>query len=227
MSYTKLACLSLIEYKKILFIDADAIIVNNISHLFDLNCPAVNTATPFSFPYGPTPVPFIPINDRDDCGYIYNNVKYGFRAHNTIIPYQIMDKALHRFSSLITGDMFLLEPKKGDMEEYLAMIHESPMYGNTASGSGVDEQSLVEFYIRKKQNFTNIHYSYNFITWKAGTLNIKPNVLHYFSQPKPWNLEKCLYPDVETWFYMTKYGIQKYGIIDGYQQQTIDIVNNL
>ena len=234
-SYTKMNCLKLIKYKKVLFLDADIIVVENINHLFELKTPAICTSTPFSFPFGSIPSLKIPISEIDNSGFIANNIKYGYRDHGIQISYQDMEYALNKHVNLLCGTSFLIGPDLSDFDLYIKILNEKnrhvmhmkDAYGNPSNPSGFDEQSIADLYIHKKQDFTNIHYKYNFISWKAGTLKEKPAIMHYFSDSKPWNATKFEWIDTKTWFQMTLYAISKYKIKEGYKPETLSIIKTM
>ncbi len=180
VAYTKWNCLSL-SYDKILFLDADTLVLENIDHLFELRAPAA----PFNSPYI-TPL-----------GKIRNFLQS--REHNTLISKESIRNMLYYAGLTLTASCVLLEPSQDDYEGYLSMLNEYKVYGHHCF-SGFDEQSIAEFYIFKKnKTWRNIHHKYNSIDWKEGYLQEPPVILHYISPNKPWNMEPDSYPDVTIW----------------------------
>jgi len=194
-SYTKAQCLTLWEYNKIIFLDADIIVVQNIDHLFELNAPAATFSSPWGYEYdehGPFMLTGYP------------------NEHGKPVLYETIMKNMNSGGFTLIGSLMLLEPSKNNYNNYLKKISEEiSRQGNFGFDcySTVDEQSIVFSFT----NWTHIHQKYNFILhkieWlrKNNTVEI-PHVLHYFSDKKPWLLQtswsSSIYNTTKIWWYL-------------------------
>ena len=189
VSYTKWNCLALTAWKKIMFLDADIIVLENIDHLFSLQAPAGPWSNPFAKP----------------VGYIKNWLHRGkYQKHGGKVFPRTVDNILHKSGITLSASTVLLEPSIESYSRYLTMmanLTKDKPYGNDCF-SGYDEQSIAEFYSSRNITWTNIHHRYNYIGWKDGFLSKKdyPRVIHYFSSDKPWMMKYNEWPDVLTWY---------------------------
>lgn len=203
-SYTKWNILAF-PHKKVLFLDADLLIVKNIDHLFELKAPAGNFNNPFLEPFGQIASNFNRKTKLGSDGYPMQNHK--------IKPDTLMWMLTHPTMVLI-GSTVLLAPSKQDYQDFSSMMKKEEPFGFPACFSGFDEQSIVYFYAMKDIPFHNIHHRYNLISWKNGFLTLEdiPYVLHYFSQTKPWQMKYNEWSDVITWYQFASYAVKKYKI---------------
>jgi lipopolysaccharide biosynthesis glycosyltransferase len=181
-AYTKWRCLELTEYKKVLFVDADMLVVNNIDHLFALQAPAGTFSTPWAREYAPEST----FNLR---GYP--------REHGAVVPAQtILDTFKRGNGYTMIASMVLLEPNETVFRSLCGMVDEQQPFGHN-NWSTPDEQSVTLHYAKLGQNWTMIHQKYNFIVHKINWLRqhrgkettvTVPHVLHYFSSKKPWHM---------------------------------------
>ncbi len=189
-SYTKMNCLGLTEYTKVLFLDADTIIDMNIDHLFDLQAPAATFSSPWGDKYKGT----IPL------GMYPNNL--GDKVNSEMII-----ESLYGHGVVAIATTLLLEPNKKDLENYKSFLSFNEPFGFTTCNSGFDEQSITYFYSEvKKVNWTHIHQRYNFIPWKTNWLphGDKPYVYHFFNKMKPWNMRCSEWSDLEIYYRVVK-----------------------
>jgi len=96
--FTKFNCLNLVQYKKIIFINPDSIILTHVDHLFTLDAPA-GCATP------------------DAETYLENCSKF---SHGDLIPSNLLEKNL-----TINGQLLLLKPSLGEFDEIIHDISTS------------------------------------------------------------------------------------------------------
>jgi hypothetical protein len=124
--FTKFHLFKLTEYKKILLIDADALVLKYPDHIFSLNAPAGCF-----------------LEDKDlfitydkNGNYILpadNKIKWYQQyckccGHGKLIPKEMTDKLYTNFTnSGIGGGLILLEPKKGEFESILKDISKGKM----------------------------------------------------------------------------------------------------
>jgi len=203
-SYTKWQALRL-PFDKVLIIDSDIAVVKNMDHLFSLRAPAAPFNSPFAKPYGKLPNIY-DINKGPD----------GYTIHGAPISPELVMKGLKESkTTTLHGTSVLLAPNLKDYRQFLDMMNKYKD-ANTAFGfdihSGFDEQSLALFYASyKKEEFTNIHQRYNFMSWKTWTEEDGyflvpgdvPYVVHFMSKPKPWNqklTEDTEWKDVGLWW---------------------------
>ena len=181
-AYTKWRCLELTEYTKVLFVDADMIVVNNIDHLFTLQAPAGTFSTPWAKEYAPE-------SCFDLRGYP--------REHGAPVPAKtIMDTFKRGNGYTMIASMVLLEPNQAEFEGLCELVREHQPFGYN-NWSTPDEQSITIYYAGRGHTWHHIHQKYNFIITKPQWLTHKtngqtrctvPHVLHYFADKKPWTM---------------------------------------
>ena len=219
-SFTKWQLLQLTAYDKLLFIDADKVVLHNIDHLFDLPTPAATFSSPWASTY------IAPSRKR---GAGLSN-PYAALRHGDAVPHAAVEAGLHTNSFVCIGTMVLLRPSVEAYQRYLDMLRpymaegeeggkagEEGMEGGEGKegGGGVvrafgfeschsmmDEQSLCLLYhAQYRRQWTYIHQRYNFVGWHRNwlTRDDLPYVLHFFST-KPWVLRRTEYLDLEVWW---------------------------
>jgi alpha-N-acetylglucosamine transferase len=187
-SFTKWNCLKLTKYKKILLLDADAIVLTNIDHLFNLQAPAAPFNTQYSILYQRISKYGAPVDPE--------YVKFLLGPHGQ------MRRGNRKFITL-TASTVLIEPNLEHFKRFVEEIkklEKGAGFGFPSNSSMYDEQSISYFYsIILKKTWTNIDEKYNLMGWKS---IITPYVLHYIAT-KPWKItEKELreWPDM-IYFY--------------------------
>jgi lipopolysaccharide biosynthesis glycosyltransferase len=181
IAYTKLNVLNL-PYRKIIFMDADVLVIRNMDHLFELKAPAATFSLSQARPYTPKG--------------IYNpyTCKHGELVSNTEIK-----QGFNTF--LCIGTTMLLEPNAVHFAAYKAEIKRCEPFGYTRCVNGPDEQSIVHYYMKAKINWTHIDQQYNMIPWKPHwVVNTPIYVMHYVCDVKPWNRTKGEWPDEDIWW---------------------------
>jgi len=179
-SYTKWRCLDL-PYNKVLFMDSDKIVVENIDSLFELSTPAGIFSSPWSESY--------------ERGSRMKDPYKGLK-HKDIIPKTMLDQALSTY--VMYGTSILLTPT--GVDGYLEFLDGFSIYGHTKCYSMVDETSIFEYF--QKDEWTQISQSYGFIPWKTNWLpqGETPKVFHYFNTTKPWEFNRTEWPDLKPWW---------------------------
>lgn len=195
-SFTKWNVLNLTQYRKVLFVDADQIILRNCDSLFDMNTPAGTFSSPWA-------------TGKYNIPNVYGKLKHGNRVDCSTIT-----KALNGGSVAAIAAMVLLSPSMADYHGFISMLDNWRGPFGFNSFSGYDEQSIAWYYCTKKQPWYYIHQRYNYILWHTQWLEPgdTPYTLHYFgSEDKPWKIARSKWPDLEVWWTLAGLIIAKYG----------------
>lgn len=113
--FTKFHLFNLTQYKKVLFYDADALVLKYPNHLFSLNAPAGHFNTEKSEL----------ISYDNNCNYVLKQMKWydifcKCCKHGNVIPKHFTDEVAHNFKKTgVAAGLLLLEPKKGILEDIL------------------------------------------------------------------------------------------------------------
>ena len=175
ISYTKWQCLSLTQYNKICFLDADLIIQKNIDHLFDLPAPAGR--------FG---------NNWDSAVNHYDNIQHGESVSSNIVI-----KGLNK-GYIVNGHCVVLEPSLDLYSAFKKFMGCCKYHRPPGCLSMADECALVMFLHSEAKTWTQIDSAYNFVPWKG---DIKDAfILHFFNKIKPWNMKRGEWPDLKIWY---------------------------
>jgi len=201
-SYTKWRCLEL-EYTKVLFVDADMIVVHNIDHLFELHAPAGTFSTPWAREYSPE-------SSFDLRGYPQEHAA-------EVTAESIMDTFTRGSGYLAIASMVLLEPNAVHFAELCDMIRLQQPFGHD-NWSTPDEQSIVYYYASRGVAWHHLHQRFNYIITKPQWLRYRrgddivftvPHVLHYFSSTKPWlmtsEFQRSEFNTDKVWWYVMRH----------------------
>lgn len=187
-SFTKWRCLELTEYDKVIFVDADKIVLSNIDHLFEMKAPAGSFWSPWASP-----------KYKNGMFNPYHDIQHG-----KIVPASLIHKALMSASFACIGTIVLLEPNETHMKKLVEMLNRRTPFGFTECNSGHDEQSIAKLYMDLGKDWTMIDYRYQFIPWRREWMNPDgtnpPFVYHYFNKEKPWDMERGKWEDMEPWW---------------------------
>lgn len=197
VSCTKWNCLALTEYEKIVYLDADTLILQNIDKLFQLSTPAGTFSSPQAQGYclkGGMHNPYFSLREGDEVKQ--NMVEEGLNGKNGA-------------SFTVIGTSVVLSPNSqhfSELSNMLAKYDKSNLFGFSNCNSGIDEQVLAYFYsyflpTTTKQNFTWTYVSQNsgWIPWHPEWLRkdeFPPSVIHYFGQ-KFWEMKRDDWIDLE------------------------------
>jgi len=190
-AYTKWQCLSL-NYDKILFLDADILVLKNMDHLFELNTPAaIINDTDFKM---------YPNTKKDSLGRLeFNTFVDATDLKNNLFNQGVINGK----GMVINASCVLLSPSKEAYNGYLKMMepYKKKPYGHNCA-SMYDEQSLVEFYLDKPWHVISKNYS--LIPWHPeGYGWDEIYAYHYAYIPKIWLLDAShpnqQYNDVKIW----------------------------
>lgn len=116
--FTKFHVFNLIEYKKVIMIDADALVLKHPDHLFTLNAPAgcILEDKDLFISYDANGNYVLPSDGKIKWYQKYCDCC----SHGKLIPKSITDKiGVDQRNSGIGGGLWLLEPKKGEYEAIL------------------------------------------------------------------------------------------------------------
>jgi endonuclease IV len=188
-SPTKWQALSLVEYDKVVFLEADLLIKANVDDLFALTAPAATFSSAWAVPFV-NPGMYNPYVDAKR-----RPLKHGAE----VTPVMIKAGLEHENSFTLIGSSILLKPDKKDHERLLQTCKEAKSFGHPTCNSGTDEQLLATLYADVP--WTMISPEYNFIPWKAKWLprGATPKILHYFGK-KPWAMPRDEWPDLKDWW---------------------------
>ena len=176
LSFTKWQCLSLVQYEKVLFLDADMLALDCVDELFELKTPAGVFNNP----------------------YIKNNL---YNKHKKRIPKEVIKKSITSNSFAPTAACVLLSPSKTHLANLKKMIKSMEPFGLN-SISGFDEQSISYYYSvynkGPKTDWRRIEKEYSYV-WKYGKPTKKIKIMDFFGEKKPWELNPSKYPDLKLW----------------------------
>jgi hypothetical protein len=118
--FTKFHVFNLVEYKKIILIDADALVLKHPDHLFSLETPAGCLLEDKNL--------FISYNNKGD--YVFPSGPIGWyekfcklAPHGEIIPKEVTDKLKTDFqNSGVGGGLMVLTPKVGEFDEIIRNV---------------------------------------------------------------------------------------------------------
>ncbi|QEI03686.1 P13 [Rachiplusia nu nucleopolyhedrovirus] len=179
-AFTKWQCLSLTNYRKIIYLDADHAVVKNIDHLFGLNAPAVC--------FG-------------GDGY------YDKLVHRDVLTPKMIESFFRYNKILCKAGTVVLRPSLELLRAVLRQLNDKNRYLRTCYfHNGFDEQVLLQAFMEQKMNVTQLSIVY---AWNAGSYhrlrkNFEPFVINYYGDLKPWHYDKSgpvKYMDVFIWKY--------------------------
>jgi alpha-N-acetylglucosamine transferase len=204
-SYTKLSVMLLDQYEKVCMLDSDMIITNNIDHLFELQTP-IGVFSNHWFDH------IKPLVTSSDCNLKYkfnNNLKskscnyyWHIKPLDQISP-TLIHKALTCNGFVASGNLLVLTPNKNEFKEMINILINKQPFGFNCS-SGADEQSICYYQsIIKKRSWTCLMIGYNVVPWKLREtlmFHQKPFIIHFNMTPKPWEMNRGKYIDIEIWW---------------------------
>nr|ADV91288.1 p13 [Spodoptera frugiperda multiple nucleopolyhedrovirus]AFH59007.1 p13 [Spodoptera frugiperda multiple nucleopolyhedrovirus] len=189
-SFTKWQCLKLTDYEKIIYLDADHLVVKNIDHLFNLKAPAICFSD-------------------DNYGY-YDRLQFG----DTIPPNSVA--TFMRYNKILCkAGTVLFEPNLTLYHTILNYLNAFNKYLTKSHfHNGFDEQVLLQALIHLDIPITQLSILY---AWNAGSYyrlckKQEPYVINYYGDVKPWHFnDRCCidYMDVYIWKYFENMNIVK------------------
>ncbi len=171
---------------RVLFMDADMLLLDDISDIFNICGNDADVAATFSSPWTK------PFSARGENPYYHGRSL----EHGEVVNHDDIKRGLSD-SICPIASMVLVRPNKDIYNGMLEMLATNGMYG-TKSISGFDEQMLAELIIKYNLRCKNIHQSYNWLigkdSWREGKA---PKTYHYYNI-KPWQREPE-YDDEKIW----------------------------
>jgi lipopolysaccharide biosynthesis glycosyltransferase len=211
-SYTKWNCLNL-DYDKIVFIDADTIVLKSLDHLFDLQAPAATWSSPWANKYKSDK--YLKKEEKE-CESTNFNIEHSKTKTGEIISMQDVDRTVRNNGNSFIASLLVLEPSKEHYNSLVKLCSEKAHLGfNMDVYNGCDEQALTYFYrFVVPKNWTHIHQKYNFIIHKNEWLEGEtPEMLHYYNNTKPWMGDYWYNTFWDTdniwWYYYHKWIVSK------------------
>jgi hypothetical protein len=155
MIFTKWNCLNLIDYKKVLYLDSNALILGNIDHLFDLRAPAA----PFDSTDGLLSVIRAKTNER---GGFAHGAKIHFKGVDMALRAKTKSDAANAKNIVAAPNCVLISPSRKDYDLFTRALGEMQPFGFQNCESPFDMQAICYFYsIVKQFHWANIAKRYN------------------------------------------------------------------
>lgn len=188
-SFTKWNCLSLVQYKKILLVDADILFTTNCDEIFDLRTPAACFSSPWAYPWKKNRHLKNPYIDRKSTDML----------HGMQITPNMITTALHNKSYVGWSAFVLITPSAKDYADFCSSLQTGVLTTNSAwrVTSGADEVSIAAYYVGK--TWTHIHQRFLSISWKPDWVAQDIRAVHYHGR-KPWEMSPQEWPDLATWW---------------------------
>lgn len=186
-SYTKWNIFNhdLFPYDKVIFIDADIVLLAPIDDLFDLDC---DVAATFSSPW------VRPYSNRGFNPYYHEREL----EHGETILHSDLKLGLYEYGIVGLASIVLVTPDNDIFKSITSILDSKSVYGYNCV-SGHDEQLLADVILKNNLIAVHIHQKYN---WNAGKTQWlsgkKPLVVHYYNKDKPWN-RPLVYSDEKYW----------------------------
>jgi len=211
--YSKWNALTLVQYDKVLFIDADMIILRNIDALFELKTPAAY------FGRRGASQREIDLFGLEGIVKDYSIIKYPIKTGESVTN-EMVWRGLNEIHTINAG-LVLLRPDQSKYEEMIDILANTEGgFGFINCKSGIDEQIISYLYIKntamdsKDSIWTAVGSEYNFGPAKPGRLLVNPkksintyktpNIIH-FIRSNPWDSapksDKMHYLTDKMWMY--------------------------
>ncbi len=181
---------------KVILLDADMIVLENIDDLFELKPPALTFSSPWAKPY-------MKINGAYNPYYINRQGRAPRDLnHGERVPRNMIERGL-KDSILGLACMVLVRPSAVLYKNMLAILNRSELYGNSKCVSGMDEQLIAETLLSDSAPIHHIHQRFNWIVGKTTWLpaNVSPKTQQYY-HGKPWEVDPALaqWKDITQWW---------------------------
>ncbi|MGI4814583.1 MAG: hypothetical protein ACRYGG_14795 [Janthinobacterium lividum] len=170
--------------EKIIYLDADQIVLENLDHLFNLPTPAMSFDSEYS-----------------DMYFIQGiNNPFKHLTSGDIVPYKMLRDNFYKNIVAASGTM-IISPNQMFFDRAIAILKSYDEYGHKIY-NGFDEQLIAETLIDLKINSTHISKLY---CWNAGQYQALRSgmayVINYYGRSKPWLSPKIKYFDEFIWEY--------------------------
>lgn len=191
-SFTKWNCLKL-KYKKIVYMDADQVVLKNIDSLFRCKTPCMSFDSEYS--------------DSFIKNSQLHNPFAGYR-HGMRIPFNVLARAYKENSLLGSSGVVVLKPCMRLMSTIMGLLRKENKTLTQPSrfNNGHDEQVFYQAMLKLRYNAFQMDRMY---TWAAGSYwtlrhDKLPYVINYFGTDKPWttsNDDGIKHMDMYPWHY--------------------------
>lgn len=184
-SFTKWNALNLIEYDKIVLMDADMVVIHSdFEKLFALDCPAASFTTPWHI-------------DLDGLKS-YNVDKTGTKIPNRSVKHHIQNGSWGPSTTIC-----VLQPSTEMFNAFKRFLDSMPKAGVEKALGTFDEQTIGLFMDEFNPSGSWTHLDQSFVgdvRKKMYGRHIMPLTIHYQSQ-KPWDLpEEEAWMDMKAWW---------------------------
>jgi hypothetical protein len=187
-SLTTFRCLGLGLYKKVLFLDADVCVIQNMDLLFKLRAPAGTFDTYFG---------------RHIRAKQYGK---GRKQLGDIIPKQAVMAALSVGNHVAIGNCMLFETRGGKMMDlFMRYVQEFISVHGTVGFhrqyAVVNEQMIAHFFAEyMSYDWTHIDSRFQNIPWKPICQGPSKPFLYHYLDVKPWIMNESEWPDLSVWW---------------------------
>lgn len=171
-SFTKCAMFALVEYEKIIFLDADMLPLENPDALFDCPAPAGICSS---------------VKDPSENA----------RLHGMPLPRLLIDESLKNGQGHygVRGCLLIMKPNMETYSKLRNKVESATQYGSLESMVGPDEYLITKHF---SGQWHHVHAKYGWVSWAdTADLGTDPCFLHFVSQ-KPWAQGES-WPDFEHW----------------------------
>lgn len=182
-SLTTYRCLGLERYHKVLFLDADVLVLRCMDEVFSIPAPAGTFDSYF-------------LNKIRDP--IYGQLGFGDR-----VPKEHIQHALQSGAHVAIGNCMLFETEGGKLLnafiQYMDdFVNQHDSVGFHGSISSTNEQMICDFFACRT-DWTQLDKRFQTIPWKELSLCEQPFLYHYFNT-KPWTMDEQEWPDLKHWW---------------------------
>lgn len=169
-SFTKYAVLRLVEYEKVVFLDADMLPLENPDVLFEC----------------PTPAGI--------CSSVHGQVENS-KLHGVPLPRLVINESI-KHAQGVHGCLLIIKPDIEDYNKLHQMVEGCEKLGSLDSKLSPDEFIITKHFLN---DWHHVHAKYGWVSWAPRRdLGVDPVFLHYLSQ-KPWD-EGQSWPDFKYWY---------------------------
>jgi hypothetical protein len=179
--------LNLDEYRQVLFVEANTVLLHPVDELFELEAPAGT----FSWP------------EAGEAKSPYDRLRHGDK-----VPTESIRQGFRNQGYVCLGNMVLLEPRSQDYQSFVRWLKEYRPRAPDQCRSHPHEQAIVRFYYERRERvrWTFLHPIFNYIPrYRAWLEDAEwtPRVLYYRDEPvgtMPRHDESRL--DLDVWWTM-------------------------
>jgi hypothetical protein len=192
-AYTKWNCLGLVQWRRVIFVDADMCFAENADELFELPAPAGC----FCSAWLEAESPYL-------RWWRQRHPSAAELPHGAVLPPALLLGALASPTFTVIAALVSLNTDRGAVGRFRAFLEAGAPYGarHRVRGSGADETSIVEFAARAGQPWRHIHPRYEAIPrkpgWGTGAGAVK--AWHFHGGDKPWAVAPGTWPDLALWW---------------------------